>query len=143
MKQALTIILSLIIAVTTFSQTDSIRGKQFQLTGKIINKVQKTPYCGVIAWGTVVEFEVINLVGMTYSNKSIGIVFTCPEKYSNDFLKKGKIFKVVFSDKNQADFGWTIPNIDLLLKNGLSFVPYLISVRETQPSEKANNKASR
>src|SRR6266545_2964160 len=117
MKQTFIIVLSLIVGLTAYSQSDSIRGKQFQLTGKIIEKVQMTPPCGIFAWGTVVEFEVINLAGMTYPNKSIGIIITCPEFYKEEFFEKGKTYEVVFSDKNQANFGWLIPNKDLLKKN--------------------------
>ena len=91
--------------------------------------MQQTPGCGLVAWATVVEFEVIKLTGMNYQNKELGIIFTCPENYSNSFFKKGNTYTVVFSDKNQTGFEWTIPNKDLLKKNGLSFEPYAISVK--------------
>jgi hypothetical protein len=120
----------LIIELTAFSQTDSIRGKKFQLTGKIVEEVQLTPHCGGIAWGTVVVFEVIDLVGMNYPNKKLGIIITCPEFYKTSFLRKAKQYQVVFSDLNQASFGWLIPNKDLLKKNALSFEPYAISVKK-------------
>jgi hypothetical protein len=113
------------------SQTDSIRGKQFQLTGRIIATVQLTPHCGILAWGTVVEFEVVELVGMSYLNKNLGIIITCPEFYKDISFEKGKTYQIVFSDKNQADFGWTIPNREVLKKNGLSFEPFAISIKKT------------
>ena len=130
MKESLILIFSLIFGLSTFSQKDSIRGNKFQLTGKIKTKVQMTPHCGTIAWGTVVEFTIIELNGMTYKNKSIGIIITCPEFYKEGFFEKGQAYQVVFSDKNQADFGWAILNRDLLIKNSLPFAPYAVSVKK-------------
>lgn len=131
MKKSSTIILSLLIGLAAYSQTDSIRGKQFQLIGKIKDKVLMPPHCGTIAWGTVVEFEVVNLTGMNYSKTRIGIIVTCPEFYKEEFFEKDKMYQVVFSDKNQANFEWAIPNKDSLRKNGLSFDPYAISLKKT------------
>ena len=130
MKRTVTIVLCLIIELTAYSQTDSIRGKKFQLTGKMVEKVQLTPPCGIIAWGTVVVFEVIDLVGMKYPNKKLGIIITCPEFYHDQFFEKGKMYQIVFSDLNQASFGWLIPNRDLLKRNVLSFEPYAVSVKK-------------
>ena len=130
MKQIFTIVISLIIGLAAYSQTDSISGRQFQLIGRIIEKVQLTPHCGIMAWGTVLEFQVINLVGMNYLSKKIGIIITCPEFYQDNFFQKGKTYQVVFSDQNQAGFEWTIPNKDLLKKYGLPFEPYAISVKK-------------
>lgn len=132
MKQTLTILAFLTIGFAAYSQKDSILGKQFQLTGKITGRVQLTPPCGTIAWGTVIEFEVTELIGMSYPNKKIGIIVTCPEFYKDNFFKKGKTYQVVFSDKNQAGFEWVIPNKDLLKKNVLSFDPYAVSVKKVQ-----------
>ena len=130
MKQTFTILFCLIIGFTAYSQKDSIRGKQFHLTGKIIGQVQLTPHCGNTAWGTVIEFAVTELVGMSYTNKNIGIIVTCPEFSGADFFKTGEMYRVIFSDKNQADFGWAVPNKDLLKKNGLSFDPYAVQVKK-------------
>lgn len=130
MKQTFTILLLLTIELIARGQTDPIRGKQFQLTGKIIGKVELPAHCGIIAWGTVIEFEVIELVGLSYSNKRIGIIITCPEFYGNKFFKPGKTYQIVFSDKNQANFEWVIPNKELLKKNGISFDPYAVSVEK-------------
>ena len=104
MKRGISILLISITGLTTFSQGDSIRGKQFSLKGKIIEKVKLTPDCGIIAWGTVVIFEVIEIVGINYTNKNIGIIITCPELYKANFFKKGKTYQVVFSNENQAQF---------------------------------------
>jgi hypothetical protein len=129
MKQIFAILFSLIIAFAAFSQTDSIRGKQFYLTGKIAGKVELTPPCGIFAWGTVMEFEVTKLEGISYSPKMIGIIITCPEFYKDNFFETGKTYQVVFSDKNQANFEWLILNKDLLKKNNLSFNPYAVEVK--------------
>lgn len=132
MRQAFSIIVFLIFGFIGYGQKDSILGRQFQLTGKIIEKVQLTPPCGTIAWGTVIEFAVIELTGMSYYNKRIGIIVTCPEFYKDNFFEKGKMYHVVFSDKNQAGFEWLIPNKGLLKKNALSFDPYAVSINKIQ-----------
>lgn len=131
MKHSLVLILSLIITHRAYSQKDSVRGERFQLTGKIKNNVHMTPHCGFIAWGTVIEFEIISISGMTYPNGSIGIIVTCPEFYEKDFFVVGKTYEAIFSNKNQADFGWTIPHEDLLKKNGLTYDPYITSIKKT------------
>lgn len=130
MKFILPIILILIIGINANCQSDSIRGKQFQLIGKLENKVQMTPDCGTIAWGTVVEFQVIDLKDIVYSKKNSWIIITCPEFFKDNFFKKGKKYQILFSDKNQADFDWVIPNKDLLKKNELSFYPYAVSIKK-------------
>lgn len=131
MKQAL-LILFIAIGLSAYSQADSVRGKQFQLKGKIASAPERTPLCGTIAWASVVNFEIVKIDGMTYGKKNIYIVVTCPEFYKNDFFQVGKTYNVVFSDSNQADFGWTIPNKELLKKNEFLFTPYVISI-ETVP----------
>ena len=100
------------------------------MTGIIADKVQLTPHCGTIAWGTVIEFKVIELVGINYQKKIIGIVITCPEFYIDNFFETGKTYQLVFSDKNQSDFEWVIPNKGLLKKNSLSFDPYAVEVKK-------------
>jgi hypothetical protein len=130
MKQLFPILVFLLIGFSSYSQTDSIVGKKFQLTGRIIEKVQMTPHCGIIAWGTVIEFQIIDLVGLTYPNKNIGVIVTCPEFYKDNFFERGKTYQVVFSDKNQAGFGWTIPNKELLSKNSIPFEPYVVSIKK-------------
>ena len=129
MKAAALIFLLMLTRIVAHAQTDPIRGNQFHLTGKIIEKVQLPADCGIIAQATVFKFEVIKLTGMSYPNKNIGIVVCCPEFYGKDYFQKGKSYQLVFSDQNQADFGWLIHNKDLLSKNGLSFEPYAVSVK--------------
>jgi hypothetical protein len=130
MTKLFTILVSLLIGLTAYSQADSIRGKQFQLVGKLKEKVLMTPHCGTIAWGTIVQFKIVTLDGVNYSKKSIGIIVTCPEFYKEDFFEKDKVYQVVFSDKNQSDFAWVIPNKDVLKQDGLSFEPYAVSIKK-------------
>ena len=132
MKQLLLILLYLFVACDHDIQTDTVRGRQFQLKGRIVGEVELTAGCGIFAFATVLEFEVIKLKGMTYPNEYIGIVVTCPGDYDKNFFEKGKTYQVVFSDKNQADFDWLISNKQRLEKNGLLFDPYAIEVKKMQ-----------
>lgn len=115
MTRAILIILCL-STTEAFSQTDSVRGQQFELTGKIINEVELTPHCGIIAWGTVIEFEIVKFSKSDYKLTTIGLIFTCPEFYKDNFFQIGQTYNILVADQNQADFGWTIPNQSLLDK---------------------------
>jgi len=99
-----------------FGQVDSIRGNQFELKGKIINEIALTPHCGYLAFGTVIEFEIIEFSDSNYKQDSIAVVFTCPEFYEDGFFEVGKTYTITVADENQADFGWTIPNESILSK---------------------------
>ncbi len=79
-----------------FSQTDSIRGPQFELTGNIINEIPRTPHCGYSGFGTVIKFELIELSDSNYKLDSIGLVFTCPEFYKDDFFEVGETYTAFF-----------------------------------------------
>jgi hypothetical protein len=134
MKLILIIQFCFIVLFTFHCKSDSDQPKQFFLKGKIVDPVQLTPGCGVIAWGTVIEFEVVTLVGINYTNKKIGIIVTCPGDYEDNFFEPGKLYEVVFSDENQADFEWAMFNEELLKVNGLSFDPYAIEVKKLHKS---------
>jgi len=116
MKRIITILTLIFMSAIGFAQTDSIRGNQFALKGKIINEISLTPHCGTIAWGTVIEFEIIEFSDSDYKLDSIGVIFTCPEFYDDGFFEVGKTYTITVADKNQADFGWTIPNESILTK---------------------------
>lgn len=119
--------------LSIYSQNDSTAGHKYVLRGKIVKKVQLTPSCGSIAWGTVIEFKVISIIGLIYKNENIGIVVTCPaDMYGDNFFKKDQLYQVTFSDKNQANFGWTILNASLLKNNQLAFIPYAISINKLE-----------
>lgn len=101
----------------TFGQTDrAVRGQQFQLKGKIIHDVSLTPDCGTIAWGTVIEFEIIEFSDPDYKSRSIGVIVTCPEFYKDNFFQVGETYTITVADENQADFTWTVPNESSLEK---------------------------
>jgi hypothetical protein len=101
----------------TFGQTDKeVRGQQFKLKGKIINEVSLTPGCGTIAWGAVIEFDIIEFSDSDYKSNVIGVIVTCPEFYKANFFQVGQTYTIILADENQADFGWTIPNASTLDK---------------------------
>ncbi|HEX4957495.1 MAG TPA: hypothetical protein VFV46_04905 [Lacibacter sp.] len=131
MKKTLLIAFCIIISHISFCQKDSIRGQKFVLIGKILNQVKHKQKCGVIAWATVVEFEIRKIAGMEYQNKTIGIISTCPEIYE-DILKPNTMYEVDFSDTNQANFSWVILKSELLKNNSLPFEPYLISLKRIE-----------
>lgn len=110
----------LLFSLIGLSLADSIRGKKFELKGKIINEIPLTPHCGNLAFGTVIEFEIIEFSDSNYKRDTIGVIFTCPEFYENGFFEIGKTYVVTVADENQADFGWLIPNESVLTKYKLN-----------------------
>jgi len=116
MRQIATLVLTL-GTLLAFGQTDkAVRGQQFKLKGKIINEVSLTPDCGTIAWGTIIEFEIIEFSDSDYKSNVIGVIVTCPEFYKANFFQVGQTYTMTLADENQADFGWTIPNESTLDK---------------------------
>jgi hypothetical protein len=110
MRLIATLILTL-WTLLTFGQTDrAVRGKQFKLKGKINNEVSLTPGCGTIAWGTVIELEIIEFSDSDYKSNVIGVIVTCPEFYKANFFQVGQTYTITLADENQADFDWAIPN---------------------------------
>ena len=116
MKRTIAILTLMFFSVIGFGQTDSIRGDNFELKGKIINEISLTPHCGYIAFGTVIEFQILEFSDSSYKQDSIGVIFTCPEFYKDGFFEVGKTYSITIADENQADFGWTILNESILSK---------------------------
>ena len=120
MKKIIIISTLLFISAIGFAQIDSIRGNKFGLNGKIIHEIFLTPHCGDTAFGTVIEFEIIEFSDSNYKLDSIGVIFTCPESFEDGFFEVGKSYTITVADENQADFGWSIPNESMLTKYKLS-----------------------
>lgn len=109
----------LIVSITGFAQTDTIRGKKFGLKGKIINKISRNPDCGDTAYRTVIEFEIIEFTNVNYESDSIAVIITCPEFYDEGFFESGKTYTLALADENQSKFGWSIPNDSIFTKYNL------------------------
>lgn len=129
MKTAITALL-LTLCTSTYGQADSVRGRQFQLTARMIKKLPFMTYCGVLASASVVEFEIIKLVGISSVSNRIAIIITCPKQYyGENFFRVGRTYHIIFSDKNQADFGWMLTNSEALKNNILPFEPWAVSTK--------------
>lgn len=126
MKTIITVLTLILISTMSFGQTDSIRGNLFELKGKIINEISLPPDCGTIAWGTVIEFEIIEFSDSNYKLDSIGVVFNCPEFYGNGFFEIEKTYIITVTDENQADFSWTILNASILEKYNIDKTLWVI-----------------
>ena len=128
----------LILAVVTgccYGQS-SMKGNEYILTGEIIHNFALPAHCGVIAWGTVIEFKITSFTDTKYTAKEIGIVFTCPEFYGPDFFRTGGKYEVQLSDENQASFGWVIINEDKLNQYSPGYIPYAISAKRLDITSK-------
>ncbi|KFE99669.1 hypothetical protein IX39_03115 [Chryseobacterium formosense] len=85
------VFLLVIISSLTFAQINKIKGNEYEMTGKIINDISLPPGCGYVAFGVVVEFEIINTNLKKFTNRRIPIIVTCPESYGKTSLRKIKL----------------------------------------------------
>ncbi len=116
MKKTILILTLVIKSAIGFTQTDSNSGNKFELKGKIINEISLPPGCGYNVWGTVIEFEIITFSKPEYKSDTIGVVFTCPESYGDNFFQVGKTYIINVIENNQSNFNWNIPNESILKK---------------------------
>lgn len=115
-----------------FAQEDDAKGNQFELKGKLIGEISLPPGCGVMAFGMVVEFEILEFSDENYTSENIAVIFTCPEFYDDEFFRVGDKYQVTIADENQASFGWTIPNISVLDKYQYKYHLYVIDAEKLE-----------
>ncbi|MCW3084733.1 MAG: hypothetical protein JWP12_2099 [Bacteroidetes bacterium] len=121
MRAVITLLLVFSFAgLSAQTQSDTTKGKQYYLKAKIIDTVDLPPYCGTFAFATVVEMEIISFPDALYTAKNIGVIFTCPEFYKNNFFETGKVYELKVADKNPASFDWMILNEKKLEKYKLT-----------------------
>ena len=134
MKNRIIIILTLLFCgITLNAQTDSTQTKLYTLKGKLVTEFDNlTPECGILAWATIVEFEVIDLSDSEYSKKKIPIIFTCPSSNITKEFKVGEIYELILTDKNQSDFEYTMleSQQDILTKYKLNKEYWFIEKKE-------------
>ena len=97
-----------LLPFTGLGQEDAIGPLVYELKGKLINEKPEVPYCGVMAFACVLEFEITEYSDANYSKNTIGGILTCPASYDDDFFTVGKEYKLVLSVRNESDFDWTI-----------------------------------
>jgi hypothetical protein len=129
-KANFVVLFFLFLGFKSHSQIGCSEGGKYIVQGKVIHKLPKVPDCGLFSWSTVVEFQIIKIVGINYPGKNIGIIVQCPELYGKGFLKKGKVYEVVFSDKNQSNLEFIISKKELLKKNAIAFQPFAVSINK-------------
>ena len=109
MKNIATILILLIFLPLKLSaQAEKLKGEKYHLKGKLIREMDHISACGYFAFAHVIEMEILEFSDSTYSQKSIPVIVTCPDFYSEDFFKVGNIYELNLADENQANFGWTI-----------------------------------
>lgn len=129
MKKKLTL-LAFWVLVCLLSSAQNIRGNTYQLTCELVSEPPSVPHCGVIAWAVVAEMKVIQFSDPDYTAATIPVIITCPEFDGKEFWKMGVRYKLKLSDKNQADFGWSIPNEEVLEKYQLGTRYYIVVAKK-------------
>lgn len=101
------------------AQTDSKKENEYLLKGKLVSGFDKvTPLCGILAWATVVEFEIIEFSDFAYVKKRIPVIFRCPNRKMSRQFKRGKKYELILTDDNLTENEWTMleSNKDILTK---------------------------
>ena len=130
MKNRIIIIVLLLCGLTLNAQTDSKNGTEYKLKGKLINGFDGlTPSCGILAWVTVVEFEILDFSYPEYKNKRIPVIFTCPNSKMSKSFKVGEIYELTLTDQNPAKFEWTMYESTKKILNSYKNNKYWYSVR--------------
>jgi len=120
----------IIILETDTTLRDTIIGNKGYLKGRILNEVSLPPVCGTEAYGTVVEFEIIYFSDVMYTLKKIGVIFTCPEMYKENFFEVGKTYEIDLADQKQTSVEYTVPNEKLLQKYKLRSSLWAVSAKK-------------
>jgi hypothetical protein len=133
MKQLLMVLAILFVYISSLcAQGKTVKGHQYALKGKIINRVTLPPGCGIMAWATVVELEIISFSDSSYTDKKIGVIFTCPREYGSSFFKVGNSCDIQVADQNQAAFNWTFNNAAVLKKYKTAYWPYVLEAKKVK-----------
>lgn len=117
MKHIVILLAFFAAATVGFTQSAAVKGNRLEVKGRMIGELSPTPHCGTVAFGTVVEFEVVESSDPNLTSGSVSVIFTCPESYGEGFFGAGKLYHLTIADENQADFEWSISNESLLTKN--------------------------
>lgn len=110
----LTTLLLTLTSLLLVRECNETRGQKYELKGHIIREVNMPPHCGVLATAVAVEFDIQQYSDDDYPLDSIAVIFTCPEFYGEAFFEVERTYKITVADENQADFGWSIENYELL-----------------------------
>ncbi|MGN7514681.1 MAG: hypothetical protein ACTHOM_09905 [Allomuricauda sp.] len=121
MKSKVVILVILLIGFTSSAQSE-IEESDYILKGKLINGFDGiTPLCGVFAWATIVEFEIIEFSDSKYTGKEIPIIFACPNSNHSNLFKVGNIYNIILTKKKDLS-NWTFreEKLEILSKYDLS-----------------------
>lgn len=132
MKQLWVVFVLLWCVASLQAQDKTVKGNQYTLKGKIVSRVYLPAGCGIFAWATVVEMQIISYSDSAYTGKRIGVIFTCPREYGKNFFQIGKVYDVQVADQNQASFGWTFNNAEVLKKYKTAYQPWVISAKRSK-----------
>ncbi|MFD2541065.1 hypothetical protein ACFSSB_01930 [Lacinutrix gracilariae] len=107
MKNLIIIISLFLFSLNSDSQVDIKLKNDYLLKGKLITKIDKLiPQCGILAWATIVEFEVIYFSDSSYSEKIIPVVIACPNPYKTGLYEIGNTYELVLSSNKWDISEW-------------------------------------
>lgn len=108
MKSTIIIFIILFSGLMSNAQSDSKKEAEYILKGKLITEFDRfTPLCGVLAWATVVEFEIVEFTDKSFLGKKIPVIFTCPNSHHRDLFKVGKTYELILNTDKFDSSKWT------------------------------------
>ena len=142
MKNIVLIFIILFCGLKSYAQTDPKKAAEYNLKGKLITGFDGlTPLCGILAWATVVEFEIIEFTDTKYVGKKIPVVFTCPGSYHRDLFKVGNTYELILSTDKFDSSEWTFleDRQEILYKFDLEKEYFFVDTKRSRKSKTAGN----
>lgn len=124
------------VSSNAFGQTDTATANWYHLTGRICSKVELTPHCGIFAFATVIELDIVYYSDTSYHGRRIAVIVTCPEMYKSGFFGKGNLYEMKIVDRNLAGFGWMIPNEYLIRKYKMKYEAWVAEAKQVNNPSK-------
>lgn len=111
------VLVLLVLALTSWNasaQQDTIEVRVKLVTN--LDTVELLPYCGHMMWRTTFDFEILEVLNGTYTDKSIKVSITCPREavefkrllnggvYYYHLTKRKRIKELEVGQKNEVEF---------------------------------------
>jgi hypothetical protein len=104
MRKILILIFSLFLFFTGYGQTE----EKVSISGKLYKQSEFKSNCGIMAFATVMEFEVLNVYTDNFKKKNVLVIVPCAEVYGEKFFEIDKIYNLTLVKGN-------ITNTDYIL----------------------------
>jgi len=98
----------IIIILCTYSLISCNSSDKISLEGKLYKLSEQKADCGVLAFASVMEFEVENVIYEKSDENVTRVIVPCPELYGKDFFKINETYKLTLEQGNNSDTDYVL-----------------------------------